>query len=339
MSLSPLISIIIPAYNVDRFIAETLDSILAQTYETWEAIVVDDHSTDNTAQIIQNYAQQDPRIQYHLAPKHGGNAAIGRNYGLQFAQGDYITFFDSDDIYYPDGLKTLLTPLLEQPNLNATMAFPYYHDIALSPLHPSKHLVEKPDGTFDLSPEYHLDWEVICTHKITLSACCVMLRRSVQLQIEPMDETLSCGEDFKYIVNLLLHGWEKVAVLPKCTFKYRQYKGSVTKDADFIMRSISSHIIATQWLFSLPELPKPYKRLEQSHIYKRLSNMVAVLTKLNRPELARKVIGESICYPGFSVRTWVPYFYKEIIRIILPFNFQKLIKQFPRANKVDYYKA
>jgi len=95
----PLVSIIIPTYNRAHLIGETLDSVLAQTYSHWECIVVDDGSTDNTAEVVQSYLDKNPRFQYHHRPKKrlkGANAC--RNYGLKIIKGDFFLFLDDDDL-------------------------------------------------------------------------------------------------------------------------------------------------------------------------------------------------------------------------------------------------
>lgn len=105
--MDPLVSIIIPTYNRAHIIGETLDSILAQSYNNWECIVVDDGSSDTTVTILQNYCKKEPRIRFeHRSESHlpGGNGA--RNYGLELAKGDYIQWFDSDDLMHPDSIKT-----------------------------------------------------------------------------------------------------------------------------------------------------------------------------------------------------------------------------------------
>lgn len=109
MSKSVLVSIIIPIYNRAHLIGETLDSILAQTYDNWECIIVDDGSTDETLAILETYARQDARIEYYLRTDHylsGGNGA--RNQGLSLAQGDYVIFFDSDDLMTEDHILVKL---------------------------------------------------------------------------------------------------------------------------------------------------------------------------------------------------------------------------------------
>lgn len=97
-----LVSIITPTYNCGRFIAETIESVLAQSYPNWEMLIVDDYSTDNTKDIVSNY--NDSRIKYHRLEFNSG-AAISRNTALKMAKGRWIAFLDSDDIWHPQKLE------------------------------------------------------------------------------------------------------------------------------------------------------------------------------------------------------------------------------------------
>ena len=97
-----LVSIIMPTYNCARFIRESIDSVLAQTYTNWELIIVDDSSTDNTAEMVANF--NDPRIHY-LRNEQNEGAALTRNKALRAAKGRYIAFLDSDDLWHPDKLE------------------------------------------------------------------------------------------------------------------------------------------------------------------------------------------------------------------------------------------
>ena len=95
---NPLVSIIIPTYNRAHFLGETLDSVIAQTYQNWECIVVDDGSSDYTQELMEFFCQKDTRIRYHHRPDNkpkGANAC--RNYGYELSKGEYINWFDSDD--------------------------------------------------------------------------------------------------------------------------------------------------------------------------------------------------------------------------------------------------
>lgn len=94
-----LVSIIIPTYNRADLLPETLNSIIAQTYTNWECIVVDDGSTDNTAELLDAFTQKDSRIQYYPRPSYynpGGNGA--RNFGFVRSNGEFIKWLDSDDL-------------------------------------------------------------------------------------------------------------------------------------------------------------------------------------------------------------------------------------------------
>lgn len=107
----PLVSVVIPAFNAEAFIAHTLDSVLAQTYQNFEVWVVDDGSCDQTAAIVEQFMQQDQRIRL-LHQKNAGVAAA-RNLGIQHAQGDYIAPLDADDIWYPQKLEKQVRCLQE----------------------------------------------------------------------------------------------------------------------------------------------------------------------------------------------------------------------------------
>lgn len=103
--MKDLVSILIPNFNKATCLKNTLNSILAQTYLNWECIIVDDHSTDNSWKILEEYAKIDSRFKMHKRPNHlakGGN--VCRNYAFANSIGKFIVFFDSDDLLYPNAL-------------------------------------------------------------------------------------------------------------------------------------------------------------------------------------------------------------------------------------------
>ena len=102
----PLISIIVPVYNVEQYLPRCLDSILAQTFTDFEVIAVDDGSPDNCGQILDEYAQKDERIK--VIHKENGGVSSARNAALDVAQGEYIGFVDADDYVAPDMYKCLI---------------------------------------------------------------------------------------------------------------------------------------------------------------------------------------------------------------------------------------
>lgn len=102
-----LVSIITPAFNSSRFIRETIESILAQTYPYWELLITDDCSTDDTVEIVRRYVDLDPRIKLFRLERNSG-AGVCRNRSIQEAQGRFIAFCDSDDCWKPDKLERQL---------------------------------------------------------------------------------------------------------------------------------------------------------------------------------------------------------------------------------------
>ncbi|MCC3605032.1 MAG: glycosyltransferase family 2 protein [Microcoleus sp. PH2017_29_MFU_D_A] len=99
----PLISVIIPAYNAEEFIAQTIESVLSQTYQNIEILVVDDGSTDTTAEIIKSFAQKDSRI--ILLQQSNAGVATARNLAYLHSKGEHIAPIDADDIWYPQNLE------------------------------------------------------------------------------------------------------------------------------------------------------------------------------------------------------------------------------------------
>lgn len=97
-----LVSVIMPSWNTGKFIAESIQSVIDQTYENWELIIVDDCSTDNTDEVVAKFT--DKRIRYFKNEKNSG-AALSRNRALREARGEWIAFLDSDDLWNPDKLE------------------------------------------------------------------------------------------------------------------------------------------------------------------------------------------------------------------------------------------
>lgn len=98
-----LVSIITPTYNSSKFLRETLDCIIAQTYKNWELIITDDGSTDNTLLILEEYSKKESRINFYKSVSNLGSG-IARNNSIKLAKGRFIAFIDSDDIWLPNKL-------------------------------------------------------------------------------------------------------------------------------------------------------------------------------------------------------------------------------------------
>ena len=112
MKFTPLISVVIPAYNAEQFLDETLESVLSQTYENWECIIVNDGSTDNTESVAKKWCEKDSR--FRLTNKENGGLSSARNWGIKESKAEYIAFLDADDILTSDSLEVRINVLIEQ---------------------------------------------------------------------------------------------------------------------------------------------------------------------------------------------------------------------------------
>jgi len=182
------VSIVIPAYNAALTLAEALDSVLAQTYPHWEAIIVDDGSTDATPEIAQRYAARDTRIRFFRQPNGGESAA--RNTGLRYARYDWLAFLDADDWISPLYLERMTEKLQSGSRLDAVHCASVR--VAL-------------DGTL-VSDDYQVPtgdlFPILACHVAFCVHACV-LRRSFIDQVGDFDTSLKKAADWDF--------WQRVA--------------------------------------------------------------------------------------------------------------------------------
>jgi glycosyltransferase involved in cell wall biosynthesis len=110
----PLVSVITPAYNAEKYIGEAIKSVQAQTHKDWELIIVDDGSTDKTAEVVRRYVAKDARIT--LIQQENKKMASARNTGIRAAKGKYIAFLDADNIFFPGKLESQVGHLEADPS-------------------------------------------------------------------------------------------------------------------------------------------------------------------------------------------------------------------------------
>ncbi|MCG9973021.1 glycosyltransferase family 2 protein [Christiangramia crocea] len=212
-----LISIIIPVYNRYEFLGETLDSIIAQTYKNWECIVVDDGSTDYMAEMMECYENSDTRIHYYKRPASmpkGANAC--RNYGYLQSKGDYVNWFDSDDLMN----QSFLEEKLKSFEANTDMVI-------------SRHELVDNDGRFIRKEKRTHSSERLLKDYVCLDVSWYlpdpMYRRSFLEQKELFDEKLLRGQDRDFHIRRLLEK-PNIVFVGKYLTRYRQSYSSISND-------------------------------------------------------------------------------------------------------------
>lgn len=134
------VSIITPCYNGERFIAQTVESVLGQTYADWELLIVDDGSADRTAQIAADYAARDGRI--HLIRQANAGTAAARNNAMRRAEGRYIALLDADDLWEPEFLERQLAFMREKSALCVCCSYRHIDENSKEIQHPTRPMAE-----------------------------------------------------------------------------------------------------------------------------------------------------------------------------------------------------
>jgi glycosyltransferase involved in cell wall biosynthesis len=207
------VSVIIPAYNGDRYIGEAIDSILAQTYDDYEIIVVDDGSTDNTAQVVQQYGEQ---IQYFSQTNQG--VAASRNLGLTAAKGEYIAFLDQDDLFLPQKLLSQVTLLEKNPSLGMANSGWQIVD--------QQGQVKAAVKPWEKIPQLKLA-DLIIWKPVFLGA--MLFRHSWLKRSGGFDTTLEQTPDVDLVLRLAVLGCA-AAWVEQTTVKYRQHDGNASNN-------------------------------------------------------------------------------------------------------------
>lgn len=117
-----MVSIITPCYNAVRYLSQTIESVIYQTFLDWEMLIVDDCSSDNSRKIIESYASKDARIKYFRTDRPSGSPSLPRNIGIENAKGKHIAFLDADDLWLPDKLERQVK-FMERNKYDLTYSF------------------------------------------------------------------------------------------------------------------------------------------------------------------------------------------------------------------------
>src|SRR5262249_2405326 len=218
-----LVSIIIPCYNAERFLTETLESALGQTYRNIEIIIVDDGSTDNSADIIRSYGD---RIKAQFGPNRGASAA--RNLGTELARGEFIQYLDADDLLMADAIERRIAALHEDAA-----------DVAYSDW---ERLVEIEPGVFEVDgvrvrriEDVHPNPEIAVLTYFWAPPAALTYRRSIVEKVGGWKEWLPAMEDARFLQDAVMVGG-------RCTYsagvgaRYRVHRSArLSRRSDYML--------------------------------------------------------------------------------------------------------
>jgi glycosyltransferase involved in cell wall biosynthesis len=229
MNSKPIVSVIMIFFNEEKFIEEAIASVLAQTYERWELLLVDDGSSDSSTEIALRYARQYPEKIYYLEHENHQNRGMSatRNLGISKAKGEYIAFLDGDDVYLPHKLEQQVTILNSQPE--AIMVYGRTMDWfswtgnledsqkdVIAPLGIDTNTLIKPPLLFNL---------ILQRQASSPCTCSVLIRRKVIAEFGGFVESFrGLYEDQVFFSKIMLK--ESTYAADECWDKYRRHSES-----------------------------------------------------------------------------------------------------------------
>ena len=283
----PLISVIIPTYNVGELLAESLKSVFAQTYPRYEVIVVDDGSTDNTTEVVREFKD---RILYLYQDNHGPSAA--RNKGIKRGQGKYFCFLDADDLWTPNKLEVQVAFMERHSDIGLVFSDCERFD--------SKGVIGAPGV---IAQRFYLPYtpipdafmKLVMRNFIVLST--VMVRKRCLDKVGLFDENLRSVEDRDLWLRIAADF--EIGYLPLILAKYRFHSSNISSDGELALRSLISVLNNNRRLF--PGLvPAPVWNKRLADLYLKLG--YSLLVKRHKTE-AREPMFNSVEH-GATIRAF-----------------------------------
>ena len=218
------VSVIIPVYKVEQYLPDCLNSLLAQTYRDWEAILVDDGSPDKSGAICDEYAAKDPR--FHVIHKENGGVSSARNAALKVVRGNYITFLDSDDMLTSDALEGCIKVMSEDE-----VDVVYFQCQTIKPsgteLSQSPNIIERIIDNVEFC-------KLFMTGKLTPGVWGKIYRKEI-LNGQEFEENLSMGEDAMFLFLALYNTPSRVYLANNRYYLYRLLPTSISRARRNIM--------------------------------------------------------------------------------------------------------
>jgi glycosyltransferase involved in cell wall biosynthesis len=301
----PLISVIIPVHNGENTLKETIDSVLGQSFQDFELIIVDDASTDKTLEIVRNVS--DPRIKYLY--RENRNASKSRNQGVEQAKGKYISFIDADDLWTSDKLELQLAAL--EKNSQAGVAYSWTNFFEGNNHYPGR-AIEHEGMVFDQ----------LILENFVASGSNILVSKTALDTIQGFDEELLSCEDWDLYLRLALQ-WPFV-VVKKHQILYRLSSNSKSSNAERV-KKYSTLVLQK----ALPYTSIPKSKVLASNLLATTSILISRLEGTKTVLQAYKTLIEAlVLYPPllFSNRNVLRYLIKLSVRIILPPSIYRLLK-------------
>jgi teichuronic acid biosynthesis glycosyltransferase TuaG len=306
--IEKLISIIMPAYNAEKFIEESINSVLEQTYINWELLVIDDGSTDRTSEIVRIKQNADNRIYYFF--QENGKQGKARNRGIKESRGEYIAFLDSDDLWLPEKLKVTFQEIIAGGNsLVFTDSYVFYGDkkniSSLITLGVKNEMFQGESGVLKFF-EYN-----------RIPNLTVLVRREILNEVGGFSDA-GVAEDYEMWLKLLAKGYSFTSInIPLALYRIHT-ESTTSKDRLATFEAVQ---IIKSFTKEHPEYIGDTKIILKKKIKYWLSNGENLTLKN-----FRMIIKDVYSLPVFLIMSLSSYFFPIIIirKIVIAANFFKL---------------
>lgn len=256
MTTEPTVSIVLPVYNGDRYLHEALDSVLGQTFTSWELIIVDDCSTDNTPVIANSYAAKDSRIRY-IRNEVNKKLPASLNVGFSHAKGKYLTWISDDNRFGENALELMSNALDNNPEVDLVYC-----------------RMQRINEAGDLISPLRLPQNGSFIYCFNVVLACFLYRRKVQEALGGYDENLFLVEDYDF----WLRAYRSFSFrhLPEAPYFYRVHSGALTSTRALDIRDKACQIIQRE------------KNCRDLGVYKRICAHVGLAVNRGRRLLVRR---------------------------------------------------
>ncbi|HSX41754.1 MAG TPA: glycosyltransferase family A protein [Candidatus Saccharimonadales bacterium] len=317
MAVSETVSVIIPLYNAAPYIKETVNSILAQTFTDWRLYIIDDHSTDGSAMIAQDFAERHPaKIDYFRPEKAAGKPSVGKNVGIKRSRGELIAFMDHDDWWTPDHLERLVQLINSDPKIGLVGSNGYVVRTGQSNETETYRPIASQYGQAELR-------QLALAGTLFLTSSCMLVRRAVIDTFGPIDESLVAADDKELTLRVIASGRYNILAESTPTVYHRLLPSSISNRPDGIVGASRDTEIVFERYATSPNLTAEEKEAfatERTLFRKRLANYFVSVGRYSEA----KMIYRAMIRSGRADRTTRLFYW---LTLLLPFVARSLITQ------------
>lgn len=286
MKTSKKVSIVLPVYNGEDYVAESINSVIEQTYNNWELIIVNDCSTDNTLRICQSIAKDDPRIRI-ISNKENQKLPNSLNVGFREATGEYYTWTSDDNIYMPSAIASLVD-VLEQ-NTDAIMVYSDYSII---------------DDEGNIQSVVNLqDPQYIVAGNVC--GACFLYTAEIAKEVGEYDDTLFLAEDYDYWMRIYRHG--RIVHINDNLYFYRRHSNSLTEKKKAFIQEQTYKALEKNFL------PLYYEARKNGLTY-RLFDNICIRAELHKSETKEVLFTVDKRYRLYLRKRKIKGYIKELIK-------------------------